>query len=184
VYAATYVSSQAVFFAFAVALLTILIILLSVHEANAQHPQPPPPSLPEIKPAGNTAGIANSAHCDQPGWPSCYDVGFANAKANPGTPCPLGHSTIDIDVLDPLVSVIDGSTNTVVKIIEVGQSPQVVAFDLDNGNMYVANFASHTVSVIDGSTNTVIKTIDVGSISNSFGVELILTKVSFNQLPG
>src|SRR5215469_12760927 len=39
------------------------------------------------------ADIAKSAHCDQPGWPSCHDVGFANGKAHPGTPCPPVHST-------------------------------------------------------------------------------------------
>jgi hypothetical protein len=36
--------------------------------------------------------IASSPHCDQSGYPSCRDVGFANGKANPGTPCPSGHS--------------------------------------------------------------------------------------------
>jgi YVTN family beta-propeller protein len=57
------------------------------------------------------------------------------------------------------VSVIDGSTNTVIKNIRVGWSPLGVAFDPANGNIYVA---SGTVSVIDGSTNTVIKDIPVG----------------------
>jgi hypothetical protein len=42
----------------------------------------------------NTHGVAfeDPQHCDRPGWPSCYSVGFDNGKANPGTSCPSGHS--------------------------------------------------------------------------------------------
>jgi len=36
--------------------------------------------------------LADVAHCDQPGWPSCYSVGFQDGKAHPGTPCPSGHN--------------------------------------------------------------------------------------------
>ena len=42
----------------------------------------------------NTHGnaLANSPHCNRPGWPSCYDVGYANGQnaTNPG--CPGSHS--------------------------------------------------------------------------------------------
>ncbi|HYT45381.1 MAG TPA: hypothetical protein VEP90_23840, partial [Methylomirabilota bacterium] len=36
--------------------------------------------------------LADVAHCDQPGWPSCYSVRFQDGKAHPGTPCPSGHN--------------------------------------------------------------------------------------------
>lgn len=36
---------------------------------------------------------ADFAHCDQPGWPSFYTVGFSNGKQNPDTGCPSGHSS-------------------------------------------------------------------------------------------
>jgi hypothetical protein len=36
--------------------------------------------------------LADPAHCDQPGWPSCYDVGYGDGQQNPGTGCPSGHS--------------------------------------------------------------------------------------------
>ena len=36
--------------------------------------------------------LADPAHCDQSGWPSCYDVGYGDGQANPGTSCPSGHS--------------------------------------------------------------------------------------------
>lgn len=44
-----------------------------------------------------TAGLAHIVsadphHCDQPGWPSCYSLGYQNGLANPGTMCPTGHS--------------------------------------------------------------------------------------------
>ena len=31
-------------------------------------------------------------HCDSPGWPPCYDVGFVGGWNHPGTKCPSGHS--------------------------------------------------------------------------------------------
>lgn len=42
----------------------------------------------------NSYGIAlaDPAHCDRAGFPSCYDVGFGDGQANPGTSCPGGHS--------------------------------------------------------------------------------------------
>ena len=58
--------------------------------------------------------------------------------------------------------------DSVIASIHVGAFPQNLAFNSDNGYMYVTNELSNTVSVIDGSTNTVIKTIDVGR--NPFGV--------------
>lgn len=36
--------------------------------------------------------FADPQHCDRPGWPLCYSLGFDNGKANPGTSCPSGHS--------------------------------------------------------------------------------------------
>jgi hypothetical protein len=36
--------------------------------------------------------LANSPHCDRPGWPSCYNVGYANGQKAPTSDCPHGHS--------------------------------------------------------------------------------------------
>jgi hypothetical protein len=36
---------------------------------------------------------AHPAHCDQPGWPSCYSVGYTDGQKNPGNSCPTGHSS-------------------------------------------------------------------------------------------
>src|SRR6266496_293271 len=41
---------------------------------------------------GSSSQKADAAHCDQPGWPSCYSLGFQAGKANPGSSCPTGHS--------------------------------------------------------------------------------------------
>jgi YVTN family beta-propeller protein len=62
---------------------------------------------------------------------------------------------------DNTVSVIDTSSNMVVKTIGVGSSPYGVAFA--NGDIYVANFGDNSVSVIDTSSNMVVKTIGVGT---------------------
>jgi hypothetical protein len=36
--------------------------------------------------------LADPIHCDQPGYPSCYSVGYNDGQANPGTNCPNDHS--------------------------------------------------------------------------------------------
>jgi hypothetical protein len=35
---------------------------------------------------------ADAAHCDQPGYPTCYSVGFKDGKGSIGTRCPSDHS--------------------------------------------------------------------------------------------
>src|SRR5205807_5552695 len=49
------------------------------------------------------------------------------------------------------VSVISGSTKSVIDTINVGANPDGIAFDSINGDIYVANGGSNTVSIIDGS---------------------------------
>lgn len=61
------------------------------------------------------------------------------------------------------VSVIDTVTDTVVKTIPVGATPDAVAVSRHGKRVYVANFGSNTVSVIDGASWTVIATIPVGT---------------------
>ena len=34
--------------------------------------------------------FADPLHCDQPGWPSCYSVGYQEGLTNPETVCPTG----------------------------------------------------------------------------------------------
>jgi len=35
---------------------------------------------------------SNTAHCERPGYPSCYNLGSEAGKISPGTSCPPGHS--------------------------------------------------------------------------------------------
>lgn len=65
------------------------------------------------------------------------------------------------NVSDNTVSVINTSTNAVVKTISVGTRPFAVAVDQAGKNAYVTNFGSGTVSVISTSTNAVTATIPV-----------------------
>src|SRR5215831_2190040 len=63
------------------------------------------------------------------------------------------------NVFSNSVSVIDGSTNTVIATITVpsnqlGQTPRQLAFNSHNDDIYSADIYSNTVSVIDGKTNT------------------------------
>src|SRR5262249_13843755 len=55
--------------------------------------------------------------------------------------------------------VIDGASNAVTSIINVGLGPFGVAVDRATDNVYVANQFSDTVSLINGETNTVHGTI-------------------------
>jgi YVTN family beta-propeller protein len=57
------------------------------------------------------------------------------------------------------VSVIDGSTNMVIKTITVQLDPIADVYVPSNGDIYVANFHSDSISVIDASTNTLSTTI-------------------------
>ncbi len=60
------------------------------------------------------------------------------------------------------VTVINGTTDSVVARIPVASQPDGVGYDSANGYLYVANYASNSVSVIDGSTNTVVQSLAVG----------------------
>ena len=40
----------------------------------------------------NTASPVDQTHCDQKGYPSCYNVGYSDGQNAPGTSCPSGHS--------------------------------------------------------------------------------------------
>ena len=67
---------------------------------------------------------------------------------------------------DNTVSVISGSTNTVVATVPVSYNPYAIAFDPNNGDVYVAgsigSVNDSSVSVIDGSTNTVVASVPDG----------------------
>jgi YVTN family beta-propeller protein len=73
------------------------------------------------------------------------------------------------------VSVINGTTNDVVKTISTDARPIGITYNEYDGNVYVTNSINGTVSVIDGLLNTVIDTIDV------FGNNNNLTGIVFNS---
>jgi len=67
----------------------------------------------------------------------------------------LGNRYIYVGLYDePIVLVIDGSTNTWLQDVVVGNSPRGIAFNWVNGYVYVANSKDNTVSVISGTTVT------------------------------
>ncbi|MFD2872222.1 gliding motility-associated C-terminal domain-containing protein [Mucilaginibacter ximonensis] len=66
------------------------------------------------------------------------------------------------------ISIIDLSSNTVIKTLNVGNSPITAVVNPINNQVYVGNSGSGSVSVINTSDNTVKTTISVGSYP--FGV--------------
>jgi YVTN family beta-propeller protein len=72
------------------------------------------------------------------------------------------------------LSVISGSTNSIVLTLPVGNGPESVAVNPVTNQIYVANNSpfsfSGTVSVIDGNTNTLVATIAVGCSPNNVAV--------------
>ena len=63
--------------------------------------------------------------------------------------------------------------------IRVGSGPTGIAFDPNNGNIYVTNSRDKAVSVISGQDNTVIRTIPccIQYTYNKVHGELLLTRV-------
>ena len=86
----------------------------------------------------------------------------AAAGASPTGVVLLGNLAYIGDQGTHTVSVLDTTTNTVVKTIAVGYLPTGIVASPDQTKVYVANGWSNTVSVIDTATNTVSATIAVG----------------------
>ena len=61
------------------------------------------------------------------------------------------------------VSVIDGSTNTIISKIPVGSSPRGIAVNPNTDRIYLSNNGNNTVSVIDGLSDSVISSITVST---------------------
>jgi YVTN family beta-propeller protein len=61
------------------------------------------------------------------------------------------------------VSVVDSSTDKILKEINVGRYPTSIGIDTGVNNIFVTNSRSNTVSVIDVSTDEVIKTLETGN---------------------
>lgn len=80
------------------------------------------------------------------------------------------------DNVTVLSAVVTGTTVTMpvwrsVGSIPVGTSPEAIAFDPHNGNLFVVNEGSNNVSVIDGATNKVIGTVAVGSAPDAMSFD-------------
>jgi YVTN family beta-propeller protein len=60
------------------------------------------------------------------------------------------------------LTVLNGSTNTIIKTIPVGSDPWTPAYDAQNGALYVPNEGSNNVSVLNGSTDRVVANVPVG----------------------
>jgi YVTN family beta-propeller protein len=61
------------------------------------------------------------------------------------------------------VSVINGTTNTIVANIPVGKNPRAIAYNPANGLVYTANTLSNTLSIINGTSNSLVGSIIVGA---------------------
>jgi len=57
------------------------------------------------------------------------------------------------------VTVINGSTDTVVRTISEGGRPIGLAYDARNGDVYVANFVGNNVTVINGTSDDVVGSV-------------------------
>jgi YVTN family beta-propeller protein len=60
------------------------------------------------------------------------------------------------------VSVISGTSNSVIATVHVGSYPQALVCDTGNGDVYVVSSGDDNVSVISGASNTVVATVPVG----------------------
>ncbi|OLD43999.1 hypothetical protein AUI51_04160 [archaeon 13_1_40CM_2_52_4] len=77
------------------------------------------------------------------------------------------------------VSMIDGSSNTVVAAIPVGAYPTGIDVNSLTNKIYVANSADGTISVIDGFTNQVVNTVSLplGTFPGAVGVDTVTNEI-------
>src|SRR5438309_3948977 len=61
-----------------------------------------------------------------------------------------------------LITVIDGSTDTVKATFSIGSEAREIAFDANGKFLYVAARSTNQLAVVDARTNTVVQTIPVG----------------------
>ena len=57
------------------------------------------------------------------------------------------------------VTIIDGTTDSVVATANAGPNPQAIAVDPSNHKVFVANTRASTVTVLDGTNHTIVGTI-------------------------
>ena len=60
------------------------------------------------------------------------------------------------------VSIIDGSTNTIITTLEVPEGPRDFCHNTVDNRIYVANYFADSITVIDGQTDQVIATLPAG----------------------
>src|SRR5918992_2882943 len=112
---------------------------------------------------------------------SSFDYGFFNAAQAHNVTIPIrssspsgiaynsaNNNTYVANRDSSTVSVISGSTDSVIATILVGRQPVWIAYAPPNNKLYVTNFGSDDVYVINGATNKVIKNIPVGN--EPFGI--------------
>jgi YVTN family beta-propeller protein len=104
---------------------------------------------------------------------------FAGAEGGAGSPIPMAEASTN----PGSVSVISGSTNTLIQNVTVGGGPAGIAFDPDNGNIYVANSNptyigpdnfTGTVSVIAPSGTTAVPEFANQALLATLAVSMIL----------
>ena len=66
------------------------------------------------------------------------------------------------NAIDNTLSIIDTDTDTIVRTVPVGLSPQDVVVDNGDANLYVVNQAGNSVTILDARSETVINSVPVG----------------------
>jgi YVTN family beta-propeller protein len=75
------------------------------------------------------------------------------------------------------VTVINGSSNSVIKTVPAGSRPYALAYNSLNNKVYCANKNSENVTVIDGASDSVVATITVESGPYALGYNFLNNKV-------
>ena len=75
------------------------------------------------------------------------------------------------------ISVINGATNSITAIVNVGIQPSSLRVNVNTNLIYVANYMSNSVSVIDGLNNSVVATVNVGTGPDAIGVNRTTNRI-------
>ncbi len=89
---------------------------------------------------------------------------------------PITNIVYAADKINNSISVIDGTSNTITSVIDVGQKPTVISINQVTNRIYVAKQSSNSLHVIDGESNKVIDIVGVEKLEN------LITEISVNSV--
>ena len=144
-----------------------------------------------VNPVTNKTYVANIGNACTPTTSACGSITVINGATRAATNITDPNASAPRDVaINPVtnkiyvanswsnnLTVIDGSTDTIVATVPAGAAPYAVAVNPSTNKIYVANKNSGTITVVDGSTDTVATGVSVSNGSVALAVDIATNKI-------